>query len=137
MNPCADFRYRLEEAVLEETAHAGLISALVENAKTGEQARILEAVLESDQAHALIFASLMSASPMSVCHPIAVPKADAEFSRLLESVIAQKLRAYRRLSVLAECAPTQMIRYTILAVMQDELNHTRILNSLMEADSIE
>ena len=137
MNPYADFRYRLEEAVIDEIACAGLFSAIALKAPASEQRQLIECISEDDEAHAKIFAAFISYQPMSVCQPIRMPEANGEWTDLLSKAIDTKLSVHRRYSYLADYAPTQAARYILLSVMTDELSHVRILEALKEAPNVE
>ena len=132
MRSCSDFRYRLEEAILDEIACAGLFSAIADKAPSPEQRQLIESVAEDDAAHAGIFAAFISDAEMPVCHPIQMPEAKGTFLSLIHNAVSIKLSAFRRYSHFADYAPTQAARYVMLSVMKEELHHVRLLEALTE-----
>lgn len=137
MNPCADFRYRLEEAVLEEIGYTASLSSLAEAAPTREQAILLTNISRSDQANAMLCAALISGKPMSVCQPVAFPDTALPFHALLDDVIRSKKKTSARYALLCDYAPTQEIRYLLLSAMQSQLQHAQILSALRQAAFVE
>jgi len=132
MRSCSDFRYRLEEAILDEIACAGLFSAMANEASAPVQKQLIESVSEDDAAHASIFAAFLSDNEMPVCHPIKMPEIKRPFPELIENAVNIKLSACRRYSYFSDYAPTQAARYIMLSVMKEEMHHVRLLEALLE-----